>query len=165
MKLGVLFSLMLMLTTIVGCGPRLISTSPVQGTPSAGKTEAPGTVTPLASPVASSANMPETRASSVAASPAVPAPTILPSPEELAQQGFTFPDIARILCEELKQMADKGQDLVLVDVRNSGDFASAHIPGALNIPSQDSSTAFSQEQVDNQLKALPRDRLIVFYCA
>lgn len=36
--------------------------------------------------------------------------------------------------QALKQLLDSGEPVVVVDVRDAGDFAQGHVPGALNIP-------------------------------
>ncbi|MGA3093892.1 MAG: rhodanese-like domain-containing protein [Dehalococcoidales bacterium] len=78
-----------------------------------------------------------------------------PSPQALAEQGFVNPNLPRITSEELKQKMDQGDPLVVVAVDEKDLFDRGHLPGALNIPSYNHS----------QLQALPKDRLIVFYCA
>jgi hypothetical protein len=78
-----------------------------------------------------------------------------PSPQTLAEQGFVYPNLPRITCEELKQKMDEGDPLVLVDANDTDTFDYGHLPGAINMPSYNHS----------QLQALPKDRLIVFYCA
>jgi rhodanese-related sulfurtransferase len=115
-----------------------------------------------------------TSATTPAATPAktpakIPAATtttllIPPSSEDLIKQGFIFPEIPRILCEQLKQMIDKGDDFVLVDARLGSSFATGHIPGAINIPYNDPSPNFTQEWLNDQLKALPGNKMIIFYC-
>jgi len=82
-----------------------------------------------------------------------------PSPQVLAEQGFQFPNLPRITCEELKQKMDEGNSLILVDDNEREQFNQGHLPGAINIPRYD-----PEETVATQLKTLPRDRLIVFYC-
>ena len=94
-------------------------------------------------------------------------PTLLipPAPEELAKQNFDLPELPRILCEQLKQMMDNGDDFVLVDARLNSTFTFGYISGAINIPYDDSSPTYTQEWVNNQLKALPQNKMIIFYCA
>jgi len=36
--------------------------------------------------------------------------------------------------KKLKRMLDRGEPVIVVDVRDAGDFAQGHVPGALNIP-------------------------------
>ena len=87
-----------------------------------------------------------------------------PSPEELAQNNFTLPEIPRILCEQLKQMMDRGDSYTLIDTRLSETFKLGYLPGAVNIPEDDSSPPFTQEWVNDQLKVLPKNKITVFYC-
>lgn len=48
-----------------------------------------------------------------------------------------------------------GEPHVLVDVRTPQEFASGHIPGAVNI---------SLQELPSQLDSLPKDQPIVLYC-
>jgi 3-mercaptopyruvate sulfurtransferase SseA len=89
---------------------------------------------------------------------------IPPSSQELSNNNFAFPEIARILCEQLKKMGDSGDDFTLIDTRLNADFKRGFIPGAINIPNNDLSPFFTQEWVSNQLKALPGNETIIFYC-
>jgi rhodanese-related sulfurtransferase len=82
-----------------------------------------------------------------------------PSSEELAAQGFIFPELPRVTSEQLKQMMDDGGPLVLVDTRNSVIFDLGHLPQAINIPFEPEA-----EQIATFLTVLPKDRLIIFYC-
>jgi hypothetical protein len=100
----------------------------------------------------------------VTTSSTTPTGLIPPSPEELAANHFVLPEIPRILCEQLKQMMDKGDDFTLVDTRLNTSFKTGYIPGAINIPTNDSSPPFTQEWVTGQLNALPQDKLIILYC-
>jgi len=87
-----------------------------------------------------------------------------PSPEELAENNFALPEIPRLLCEQLKQMMDNGDSYILVDTRVSASFILGYLPGAINIPESDLSPPFSQEWINDQLKALPKNETIIFYC-
>ena len=89
---------------------------------------------------------------------------IPPSPEELAENHFDLPEIPRILCEQLKQMMDSSDDFVLVDARTNASFRRGYIPGAINIPEDDSSPPFTQEWVNDQLKTFPTNRMTILYC-
>ena len=91
-------------------------------------------------------------------------PIIPPSSEELAKDNFVLPEIPRILCEQLKQMMDRGDDFVLVDARASNNFKRGYIPGAINIPEDNPSPPFTEEWVNDQLTALPKDNMTIFYC-
>jgi phage shock protein E len=44
----------------------------------------------------------------------------------------------------------------LVDVRSPGEFASGHLPGAVNVPVQ---------ELAQRREEIPRDRPVVLYCA
>jgi len=81
-----------------------------------------------------------------------------PSPEELAAQGFTLPQLPRITCEQLKQMMDNGEPFVLVDTRIEFFFNMGHLPGSIYIPYQDEAG-----QAAN-FPTLPKDKPIIFYC-
>ena len=83
-----------------------------------------------------------------------------PSPEELAEDNFVLPEIPRILCEQLKQMMDNGDDFVLVDTRDNPSFKLDYLPGATNI-TLDNSTQLS---VTNQLAAISEKKMAIFYC-
>ncbi len=64
---------------------------------------------------------------------------------------------ARISPEELKERLDRGEDLVVVDLRHALDVDSRpyHIPGALHLTPDDLETRHAE---------IPRDRDIVLYC-
>ena len=81
-----------------------------------------------------------------------------PSPEVLAQEGFAFPEMPRITCEQLKQMMDEGEDIVLVDTRVTLVYDLGHLPEAINIPME------PEELATVKLQTLPTDKLIAFYC-
>lgn len=55
---------------------------------------------------------------------------------------------------ELKHMLDVNEDINIIDVRYPADFAMGHIPGSINLPS---------EQWDN-LESLSLDKTNVVYC-
>lgn len=65
--------------------------------------------------------------------------------------------IARISPEELKQKLDMGEDVIIVDLRHSLDFAADPIiiPGALQM---------SLDDLEARHDQIPRDRDIVLYC-
>jgi 3-mercaptopyruvate sulfurtransferase SseA len=81
-----------------------------------------------------------------------------PSSKELAAQGFLYPKLPRVTCEQLKQMLDKGEPLVVVDTRTEFFFKQGHIPQAINI--------VYSPKIENPegFLALPKDRPIIFYC-
>ena len=80
------------------------------------------------------------------------------SPSYLAANGYASPNLPRITCEELKQKVDKGDAIVIVDVRPRVGFELFSIPGAINIPNEPEADSAAM------LRALPKDKLIVFYC-
>ncbi len=96
--------------------------------------------------------------------------TILMLPMIFSMNAFAFdppeedvvlPNIPRITAEELKQMIDKGGDLVTVDTRDSGSYDAGHIKGAINIYYDPTSDPMARQMM---LIALPMDKLIVTYC-
>jgi rhodanese-related sulfurtransferase len=62
----------------------------------------------------------------------------------------------RIIPEELKRLMAARQ-VVVIDVRSSGDYRQGHIPGAINLPMQ-------QIEAGNY-PSLPRDKRLISYCA
>ena len=65
--------------------------------------------------------------------------------------------VSRITIQELKAKIDKGDDLVIVDVRTGQDYADSRIKikGAVRIPIV---------QIEERYKELPKDKEIVLYC-
>ena len=63
-------------------------------------------------------------------------------------------EIARLTVEEVKARLDRGDALILVDVRKESVYARAHIRGAICLPVTD---------VDSCLDQLPAAKLLVFY--
>ena len=81
-------------------------------------------------------------------------PTSEPPARPVQQQvTATFPP--RVTVSELKEMVDQGK-AVIVDVRDRVSFANEHIPGSINIPFQETASRIGE---------LPRDKMIVTYCA
>lgn len=64
---------------------------------------------------------------------------------------------ARISPEELKERLDRGEEIVIVDLRHPLDVEAEphHIPGALHLPPDD---------LEARQREIPRDRDIVLYC-
>ena len=87
-----------------------------------------------------------------------------PSKEFLADHNYELPGIPRVTCEGLKQMIDRGDSFVLVDVRYPSIYQLKHLPGAINIPFFPM-PSLTQAQIDNLLLGLPKDKLSIFYCA
>jgi membrane protein DedA with SNARE-associated domain/rhodanese-related sulfurtransferase len=66
--------------------------------------------------------------------------------------------IARITPEELKEKLDRGEDVLIVDLRHELDFEAnpETIPGALHVDAA---------ELEEASEAIPRDREIVLFCA
>jgi rhodanese-related sulfurtransferase len=78
-----------------------------------------------------------------------------------AKEEVVLPEIPRISAEELRQMIDKGDQLVTVDTRDSGSYDAGHIKGAINIYYNPTADPTERQMM---LIALPMDKLIVTYC-
>ena len=65
--------------------------------------------------------------------------------------------VPRITVQELKAKMDKGEDLVIIDVRTGEDYAGSRIKikGAVRIPIV---------QMEERYKELPKDKQIITYC-
>jgi hypothetical protein len=65
--------------------------------------------------------------------------------------------LARITPEELKGRLDRGEEIVIVDLRHALDLEADphHIPGALHL---------SPDELETRHIEIPRDREIVLYC-
>jgi predicted sulfurtransferase len=65
--------------------------------------------------------------------------------------------VPRITAQELKAKIDKGEDLIVVDVRTGKDYADSRIKikGAVRIPIV---------QIEERYRELPKDKEIVLYC-
>jgi rhodanese-related sulfurtransferase len=64
-------------------------------------------------------------------------------------------DIGEITVEELKRRHDGGEDLVLLDVREPDEIATASIPWATAIP---------MREVPMRIDEIPRDRPLIVMC-
>ncbi len=84
---------------------------------------------------------------------AMAARPLLPMPQ--AQQEMTIENARRITVEELRVALEQRRAIV-IDVRDSESFKSAHIKGALHIP---------EDKIVSRIKKLPRNKLIVTYCS
>ena len=64
---------------------------------------------------------------------------------------------SRISVEEVKQRMDRHEPVAFVDCRNptAWEQSNTKLPGAIRIPA---------DAVENNLKKIPSDRLIVTYC-
>ena len=83
------------------------------------------------------------------------------SPIALAKEEVVLPHIPRITVEELRQMVDKGEDIVVIDTRDSGSYDAGHIKGAINIYFDPTADPTERQMM---LMALPMDKLVVTYC-
>jgi rhodanese-related sulfurtransferase len=73
---------------------------------------------------------------------------------ERAAQDYLGEDVERIDREELRARLAR-EEVVLIDVRPSEEYAAGHIPEAKSIPI---------DELDERLKELPKGREIVAYC-
>lgn len=64
-------------------------------------------------------------------------------------------DVRRVGPAELQKMIEAGE-AVAVDVRSKGSFDQGHIKGSLSVP---------RDELPQRLSELPKDKLLVFYCA
>jgi len=78
-----------------------------------------------------------------------------------AGEDVVLPDLPRISVEKLKKMIDENAEVVIVDTRDGGSYASGHIKGAINIPYDVTSDPMQRQMM---LIALPMDKMIVTYC-
>lgn len=63
-------------------------------------------------------------------------------------------EIPRVTAEDLKAQLDRGDALILVDVRKESVYARGHIPGAICLPIT---------EIESRLEDLPADKPLVFY--
>jgi rhodanese-related sulfurtransferase len=79
------------------------------------------------------------------------------SPPALVRQAITVDDIRFVTADQLLEAnrAAESARPVIVDVRTTGEFAAAHIAGAMNI---------QDFQLPDAISTLPRDRAWVLYC-
>ena len=77
------------------------------------------------------------------------------------KEDVVLPNLPRITAEDLRQMMDKGEDLVVVDTRDSASYAAGHIKGAINIYYNPTADPTERQMM---LIALPMEKLIVTYC-
>ncbi|HEX8000368.1 MAG TPA: rhodanese-like domain-containing protein [Pyrinomonadaceae bacterium] len=77
-----------------------------------------------------------------------------PAPQQPAQNALGD-NVRRVTTVELEDAIKKGQ-AIIVDVRNDAAFKQGHIKDSILIPST---------EIANHLDKLPRDKMIVTYCA
>jgi hypothetical protein len=80
-----------------------------------------------------------------------------PSAEELAELYFVNPELPRITTEKLKQLIDREEKIILIDVRNEYQYKTKRIQQAISLP-----TNMKDEQIAGFLE-LPKDILLIFY--
>jgi phage shock protein E len=81
-------------------------------------------------------------------------PTLLVVAVALVAGYFMFMKGGDVSSDEARQLVRAGARLV--DVRTPGEFAAAHIPGAINIPVQELDARMSELQ--------PKNAAVVVYC-
>lgn len=62
--------------------------------------------------------------------------------------------VKRIAVEDLRAKHNRGE-VTVIDVRSAGDYATGHVPGAMNIP---------LASIEAQLDRVPKDKPVVTYC-
>ena len=87
-------------------------------------------------------------------------PPIAGGPTQAAVIGTTPPDaqadVPRMSMEEFKALYDSPNRPIIIDVRPVGGFDAGHIRGAISFPETD---------VDARVAELPKDKLVIAYCA
>ncbi|HVF54694.1 MAG TPA: rhodanese-like domain-containing protein [Pyrinomonadaceae bacterium] len=84
------------------------------------------------------------------------APTVRATPQATtAAPNKPGDGVRRISVAESQQMLENGE-AVLIDVRDELSYKGGHIKGSLSIPRTD---------LQKRLNELPKDKLIIFYCA
>lgn len=66
-------------------------------------------------------------------------------------------DVARITIDELKNMVDKGADIVILDVQPKTIYDKGHIKGAISFP-------WKRKLTQEQVIRLPKGKTIITYC-
>ncbi len=79
----------------------------------------------------------------------------------VAGEDVVLPDLPRISAEELLNMIDSDAEIVVVDTRDGGSYASGHIKGAINIHYDVTADPMQRQMM---LIALPMDKTVVTYC-
>ena len=86
-------------------------------------------------------------------------PPIAGGPTQPPITGSTPPagsEAPRITMDEFKALYDSANRPMIIDVRPKGGFDAGHIRGAISFP---------EAEVDARIAELPKDKLIVAYCA
>ncbi|MGA7613765.1 MAG: rhodanese-like domain-containing protein [Thermoanaerobaculia bacterium] len=146
----------IMALALVGCrsdgGTQTTATESTAGQATA-TTPAPSTAPPATQTVATSSAPAETSTAVIPAttSSVSKAPG---SPALIKESNVPFPDVPRIMPDELKKLYDSG-NVVIVDARSAIDYYNDHIKGARTIP---------LVQLPMKMNELPKDRMVVAYC-
>jgi rhodanese-related sulfurtransferase len=82
-------------------------------------------------------------------------------PVATAKEEVVLPQVLRITPDELRQLIDKGADLVVIDTRDNGSYDAGHIKGAINVYFDPTADPTERQMM---LMALPMDKLLVTYC-
>ncbi|MEX0917125.1 MAG: rhodanese-like domain-containing protein [Candidatus Paceibacterota bacterium] len=64
---------------------------------------------------------------------------------------------ANVSPHELEEMLVSGEDVIVVDLRDSGSYGAGHVLSALNITG-------SEEEVLEQFRNLPKEKMVITYC-
>ena len=104
----------------------------------------PAPNTPMPEPAPDSTRLPE------------PGPTATPTPNPAAtpSPAPAPKPVTTVSVEELKQKLERGDSLVLVDVRPKTSFDRAHIEGAISIPLQEMTERYGE---------IPQDPEVIVY--
>jgi rhodanese-related sulfurtransferase len=60
-----------------------------------------------------------------------------------------------VTVHDLKEKIDNGEDIMIIDIRDSEDFEDYHIRGAINIP---------REVLKDNIHTIARDKPVYIYC-
>ena len=82
-------------------------------------------------------------------------PAASPSPAATVARSPHGDEARRITLTELRAALDKGEAIV-VDVRDAAEYAAGHIKGSRSIP---------EAEIGARAGELPRDKMVVTYCA
>lgn len=63
-------------------------------------------------------------------------------------------DVPRVSVNEARRRRERGEPIVIVDVRSADDYVAEHIAGSVHIPLR---------EIPRRFRELPRDALLVFY--
>ena len=91
--------------------------------------------------------------------PAATTPTMTSSPSSTPSTGMpvtlTAEQVKRITTTELDDLIRQGR-VTVVDVRDTNSYQAGHVKGAISIP---------LDQFGSRMNEIPKDKLIVTYCA